>query len=659
VAYALIYGAGASLAAPACRPLFFAIRTALAAQLDVELTEAWADHMAPEALLSRLAGAGVDVDGELRRMLAGGRPNALHAVAAAVLARGDAVWTTNFDELIEAAASAASVDVHVLLPGDEPACQCGRGHLVKIHGTLSGRHVVARSEEVLRPLPAPWLARLKHDLRGARAAIVGYAGADIDLRGGLVEALGAADDATWFCRPADAPDLDRRFGSLIEAGKLKPDDADERPDLRAWAWARGAGLDGLVSPELMADLRRPIEHPAVRCAFTADRLVRARVLDDFGRSTEARRGYRGAALLGPRRRRATSALISSGLIHGAPWRGPAIALLNRACDLPLNWRWPHLQRLPYLTFNVEAEPRLRALERSLQVVGHRPRIVMAAANAAKEVDPRRSIELAREAQREALDADEPAQLAWATFTLSLALRWYGDLAEARVQAALLADSYGALAGPAWAAWGFFERAAVAALSGDLTAATEDAGRAVEIFAAAGSLFLFDAWCATIAIARAAGDSATRTLAYEEAVALLTQTRLRKRFMREVLLVEEGELAREDGRYDEAAMSYRQLEHSPTLAQRVLGLLGLGEVERARGEEPAAAWAALRLGDERGCGYAQVHACVTLGLAGAMDAEEAERRIAASVFDPPVRDDAEGLLRFCQGPDPARHILCFP
>jgi hypothetical protein len=51
--------------------------------------------------------------------------------------------------------------------------------------------------------------------------------------------------------------------------------------------------------------------------------------------------------------------------------------------------------------------------------------------------------------------------------------------------------------------------------------------------------------------------------------------------------------------------------------------------------------------------------VTLGLAGAMDVDEAEQRIAASVFSPPMRDDATGLLRYCQGPDPEAHLICFP
>lgn len=36
-----------------------------------------------------------------------------------------------------------------------------------------------------------------------------------------------------------------------------------------------------------------------------------------------------------------------------------------------------------------------------------------------------------------------------------------------------------------------------------------------------------------------------------------------------------------------------------------------------------------------------------------------KRIAAGVFRPPERPDADGLLRFCQGADAAQHVLCFP
>jgi hypothetical protein len=209
---------------------------------------------------------------------------ALHVVAVEVLRHGDAVWTTNFDELIEDAASSAKVEVHRLLPGDDPAWACGRGHLVKPHGTLTGDGVLARSEDVLGPLPDAW----------------------------------------WFARDGDEQALRRRFGGPLAAGHLSLV-LVERPDIAALQWARDEGLAKQVTPELAAQLAGPVARSEIRARYTTDRLLRTRVLDDFGRADAARRGYRSALLRGPRRRDAGAALYSSGLIHGAPWRPPVMA----------------------------------------------------------------------------------------------------------------------------------------------------------------------------------------------------------------------------------------------------------------------------------------------------------------------------------------------
>lgn len=115
---ALVLGARASWAAPAGRPLFGTIAEALFDGVGVAVDRDRRWLMAPEALLSRLSDRGVDVDAELHGAL-GGQPNAAHYAAATVLAGRGAVWTTNFDELVEAAA-AMSVPFHRVVPGDDP-----------------------------------------------------------------------------------------------------------------------------------------------------------------------------------------------------------------------------------------------------------------------------------------------------------------------------------------------------------------------------------------------------------------------------------------------------------------------------------------------------------------------------------------------------------
>jgi hypothetical protein len=664
---ALVLGAGASLAAPAGRPMFAALRKRLTDRVDVQLksSDLWA-RMAPEALLSRLGRAGIDIDAELRHMLAGGKPNALHFAAASVLRRGGAVWTTNFDELVEAAAAEHNVDFHRLLPGDNPACACPKGHIVKVHGTLSGSHVLARSEEVLRPLPHPWFARLTADLSDATTVVVGYAGADIDLRTGLRDALGGSRSALWFGTEWDETPLRRRFGQLLDDGVLGLR-LSKCPDLECLGFLTDLGLDDLVSAEVRADAERPTELPVPpEATFQPTHELRGRILDDFGSGAEARKSYLKALRYGPRRRAAARDVMTSGLIHGgARWRKPALAVLDVACALPLRWLWPHRYRLVYLTWNAEPSRRWAAAKRALDVSGEDPFMLLQAANAAKEVDPARAVDLAFRAQRRGEEAaqaraegEHPSAVAWATFTASLALRWVGDTRAARGQASRLSDGFDALAGPVWVGWGHFEAGAVAALEGDFGNAVSQMEVAAEVFAAAGSPFVFDALCGQLAVTRAAGRMGEWKTLHDRARSLVLDGTRTSRFAREVLLSEEAEKARAAGRLDEAWAGYRQLAESPTAAQRVLGLLGLGEVQRLRGERPAAAHEALRVSADLRFGYGEVHAAVTLGLAGDLSVRAAERRIAESAYEPPV-GDGDGLLRFCLGPHPEVHALCFP
>lgn len=78
---------------------------------------------------------------------------------------------------------------------------------------------------------------------------------------------------------------------------------------------------------------------------------------------------------------------------------------------------------------------------------------------------------------------------------------------------------------------------------------------------------------------------------------------------------------------------------------------LGEVQRARSQRPAAAEQALARSQQLGFGYGIAHAAITLGLAGAITAEEAERLVADSGFPAPELGRVQGLQRFCLGRTP--------
>ena len=651
-------GAGASWASPAGRPLFTHVRRALFAALDVPVADPQS-LMAPEALLSRLAGRGIDIDAELRQMLRGGDPNAVHFAAATALGQGCSVWTTNFDELIEAACLDLHVDPHRLLPGDDPACDCRQGHLVKIHGTFSGQRVIARSEDVLAPLPEGWLRRLESDLTAAHVAIVGYAGADIDLRSGLRQALNAATDVRWFGLPRDRLPLETRFPQLAKGGTIAFQESD-RPDLAFLDWAARYDLTVNTPAHVATATAGPLPPVAVPDpTFEADSLLRASVADDFGQFGLARKQYRRAVIKGPKRAQAAAAVLSTGLIHGAFWRPPVAAGLHAACASPLRWAWPHRQLMLYLTWSGQTATAWRAAQRALARTREAPSVRIQAANVAKECAPAQGERLAAAAQAWALEHHQQRTAAWMTLCRSLSLRWLGKLDEAAEQAAQLADGFDALAGPVWAAWGHFETGAVAALRGDAETAVSLMRQAREVFAAAGAdNFVFDATCGELAAERLRDLEQARSL-YRQAQRLIDQGIRTSRFAREVLLVEAGELARADGRLQDAEAAFSQLDSSPTAGQLVLGLLGMAEVQRARGIEVEAAWRALDKSRELEFAFGEVHAAITLGLAAALPLEDAEAIIAHSVFKPPVRPGAEGLLRFCLGPDPALHAISFP
>lgn len=653
---AVVLGAGASWAAPAGRPLFGPIAAALFDGIGVAVDHDRRWLMAPEALLSRLADRGVDIDAELRSALGGGAPNALHYVAAGVLERGGSVWTTNFDELVEDAASAAGVSFHCVIPGENPTCGCSHGHVFKVHGTLTGDRVIARSEEVLEPLPGPWLERLRADFDGASVALVGYAGADVDLRSGLRAALGAASSAAWFARNADEPTLTGRFSEPIATGALALALAD-RPDLAFLEWAADRSLTGLVPAAVAAQARGPLPATPVKVSFDADCMLRALVADDFGDFEQARREYRRAVLRGPQRRRATASVFTTGLIHGAVWRPGAVAALRLAARRP-GRVWPVQQLLLYLTWNGHTAEAWELAKRELATTDTGT-LRLQAANVAKEVEPAAAVGLATDAQADALAGGHARRAAWATLCLSLALRWTGDIDRAATEAARLADGLDALAAPVWRAWGHFELGAVATLRGDGGEGTRQMRLAREVFVAAGAhRFVYDALCGEVAAARLA-DPAGAAITLAQAQSMLDDRSRTSRFAREVLLVEVGELARRDGRLDEAQHAYEQLRHSPTVAQQMLGLLGLGEVQRARGIEPIAARDALDRSLELSFAFGVVHAAITLGLAGVIDENDAEALIATSIFDPPERPDRHGLVRFCLGAQPELHPISFP
>ena len=127
-----------------------------------------------------------DLAAEALAPLKGGTPNAYHRFIAAHLPRARKVYTTNQDELIEAALRAAGhvegSHFVVWLPGEgepDPSMM----HVVKLHGTASDATSVRTTvRQVHGGLPDDMAQRLKADLSSHHFCVAGYSGNDIDIR---------------------------------------------------------------------------------------------------------------------------------------------------------------------------------------------------------------------------------------------------------------------------------------------------------------------------------------------------------------------------------------------------------------------------------------------------------------------------------------------
>jgi hypothetical protein len=133
--------------------------------------------MLPEPFLQALSGS-VDVVAWLRELLGSGSPNAVHYLLATLSRAGAAVWTVNFDELIERAGGSGI-------------------EISKPHGTLSGQ-MVFTSDDVLRGLSPEWEAKLRASVSGRIALFIGYSGNDLDFRPIWDDVLRSADHVVWY-----------------------------------------------------------------------------------------------------------------------------------------------------------------------------------------------------------------------------------------------------------------------------------------------------------------------------------------------------------------------------------------------------------------------------------------------------------------------------
>jgi hypothetical protein len=239
-------GAGASRAMPAALPLFDPMRDNILGQLRLDgYQPEVTDGLAPEPFMRALRDSGVDIDGWLAETLRNGvpfppQPNAVHVALAQLARAGAAVWTVNFDTLVEEAGPG-------LRAISWPAAADGQGEIYKPHGSLPGELIVT-ADGVLAGLEPGWRAALAAAVRGRTVAFIGYSGRDFDFQPLWDELLTAARDVLWFGVP-EPEETERRRRLLRRCsarGAFLPVEAAD-PSLAFVTWCQDNGLVSIDS----------------------------------------------------------------------------------------------------------------------------------------------------------------------------------------------------------------------------------------------------------------------------------------------------------------------------------------------------------------------------------------------------------------------------
>lgn len=216
----LFLGAGASVAAPTRLPLFLQLAAGILQGMgwrpgELEGEPVWIHPRYPpfaqpdlsaEVLFGALRRFGVRFTDQLAELFQDVEPNAVHQVAASVLATGGCVWTTNVDVAVEAACERQGVALRMAGRAADrapelmqPLRSATAGTYVKLHGTAAAPATMAFTDrELISPLPTDDIEHLGALADGRTMIVYGYAGADADLADLLDEALYRAGRVIWY-----------------------------------------------------------------------------------------------------------------------------------------------------------------------------------------------------------------------------------------------------------------------------------------------------------------------------------------------------------------------------------------------------------------------------------------------------------------------------
>jgi SIR2-like domain len=342
----MFLGAGSSMAAPTNIPAFDPLRDAILEALgwekkkdtyvhrkpiggrkfpDLRSSRLSVRSAPPEVVFGTLHRFGVPFASQVERLLLEPRPdfNAVHAVAAAVLAGKGPVWTPNIDVAVEDAYQSQShTGVRRVVVGERDesrrrlefrADQVDDGVLFKVHGSADLPGSLAFTDlELLAPYNQDEIERLSDLARGRRLVFYGYRGADTDLRTLLEASVAKASEVVWYePGPGTRTHIARAFGARVrfDPERLPSGDGSNWPmNLAATAEQFLAQADdaGLAPPgvQLRADLGSVGQRREIRISFDPKppAIVQARLVERFGRTDQekdALAAARRADLLSP------------------------------------------------------------------------------------------------------------------------------------------------------------------------------------------------------------------------------------------------------------------------------------------------------------------------------------------------------------------------
>jgi hypothetical protein len=629
----LFVGAGASRCLPAGLPMFAALRHHVLTELGMagdgsdDVRAASYAGLAPEVFMLALQRGDVAVVPWLNDVLGRGEPNAAHHAVARLAAAGAAVWTVNFDQLIERAGGPG------LVPCAWPASPAGPGagaRLFKPHGTLGGRLIV-NAEEVLQGLPTAWEERLRADVRGRTVVFLGYRGFDLDFQPLWDDVLAAAGDVLWFDLPDPAEDRHKR---LLLAGKEAAGRLHLRPPVPAppgaasdgpnpsWDFVHWCRSEGLVDVDRALVLRLFETPQPSLTALPGKPCPRARpelrgLLGEIG---AARRGYWALLWRPAHAGHAVRKLVELRLNHGG--RGTAWALGGARLLPPAGRRLSTVRRavaLKRLTVLSKAGDYRAVLRGTAHLPADSPStpwiLRSAALRCSGPLDT--AVDAAATAWDIARAERHPVRIAHAAFQRTLALMWADRLEEARACLERHLDPYAALAANRWVAWTDFVRGGLAVRDGDADAASAHFRRSEDRFrgealddGVAGVLV------ARLAVLRLRGADSVFERALED-VELIHRARGRRRlryarghlFMRHAVVLERAEFSRvHRGDVDEARRLYQEAAGSPYPLHAAHGLLGIAMLEaeerHPRDHARKALAAATRIGARRHARHAR-------------------------------------------------------